>query len=277
MEQLIGKAGKRFFEKHLEQYAPPDPLYESYMNENGQTKRRQRPLPPGLSKRDARILKSVQRRAHHLDKGFHICGFRFGWTFFIGIIPVVGDVTNMSLNYYLVIRKAKQADIPPWLVQRMMAHNLVSTGVGFVPVVGDVIAAAYKANSRNAALFEEFLRIRGEEYLKQNPPTNGQTAGNGRSGRREWTWFQRNRLSEKDVEQVKPGAGIAAGETVTTDPNASADSISMPGALNAPTTGHTTATNANGLSSSPQKSRKGLSLFGSGKKKTSLSTSSKTS
>jgi len=40
MDTLIGKAGKRLFEKHLEQYAPPDPLYESYMNDRGQTKRR---------------------------------------------------------------------------------------------------------------------------------------------------------------------------------------------------------------------------------------------
>lgn len=44
----------------------------------------QRETPPGLSTRDAKILKSVQRRAHYLDKGFHVCGLRFGWTFIIG-------------------------------------------------------------------------------------------------------------------------------------------------------------------------------------------------
>lgn len=35
-----------------------------------------------------------------------------------------------------------------------------------IPLVGDVILATFKANSRNAALLEEYLRIRGEEYLK---------------------------------------------------------------------------------------------------------------
>jgi len=35
-----------------------------------------------------------------------------------------------------------------------------------IPFVGDVILATFKANSRNAALLEEYLRIRGEEYLK---------------------------------------------------------------------------------------------------------------
>lgn len=45
----------------------------------------QRELPPGLSARDAKILKSVKRRAHYLDKGFNLCGMRFGWTFIIGM------------------------------------------------------------------------------------------------------------------------------------------------------------------------------------------------
>lgn len=46
----------------------------------------QRELPPGLSARDAKILKSVKRRAHYLDKGFNLCGMRFGWTFIIGML-----------------------------------------------------------------------------------------------------------------------------------------------------------------------------------------------
>ena len=53
---------------------------------------------PGLSKRDAKILKSVQRRAHYLDKGFSICGLRFGWTFIIGIIPMAGDITDAEID-----------------------------------------------------------------------------------------------------------------------------------------------------------------------------------
>jgi hypothetical protein len=48
----------------------------------------------------------------------------------------------------------------------MLMNNLVSAGVGFVPVAGDVVLAMFKANSRNAALLEEFWRIRGEEYIK---------------------------------------------------------------------------------------------------------------
>ena len=40
MDAFLGKAGKRLFEQHLQQYAPADPLYETYTNERGKQKRR---------------------------------------------------------------------------------------------------------------------------------------------------------------------------------------------------------------------------------------------
>ncbi|KAF5359749.1 hypothetical protein D9756_003037 [Leucocoprinus leucothites] len=271
MNALLGKAGKKLFEKHMEQYTPADPLYESYMNEKGQSKRRQRPLPPGLSKRDARILKSVRRRAHYLDKGFNICGFRFGWNFFIGMVPIAGDITNMTLNHYLIVYKTKEADIPKWLVHRMEVNNILSTGMGFVPVVGDVAVAVYKTNSRNAALFEEFMRIRGEEFLKQNPPHNGHSAGNSGSGRRRWTWFTGQRLSANDAEQVKPGAGLTAGETVPTAPvDVDANPGPMVGTSGVPPGGFPDKD----ASTSSRKLQKGFSLFGNNKNTTSQSHSS---
>ena len=54
----------------------------------------------------------------------------------------------------------------------MLFNSAVSAGVGLVPIVGDVCAATFKANSRNAALLEEFLRIRGEEFLKSQSPVD---------------------------------------------------------------------------------------------------------
>ena len=80
--------------------------------------------------------------------------------------------------------------IPGWLLNRMLANNALSAGVGFVPFVGDIGIAVIKANSRNAALLEEFLRIRGSEFLKE------QAVGPGA------------RL--EDPGMVKPGAGASA-------------------------------------------------------------------
>lgn len=140
------KAGRKLFEKHLHQYEPADPYYETYTDKRGRQRRRkvrrypfrplvlflthpgdaQRELPPGLSSHDAKILRSVKKRAHYLDKGFNICGMRFGWTFVIGewaatlqccavtnsqpgMVPGAGDIADATLNYVLVVRKAQQA------------------------------------------------------------------------------------------------------------------------------------------------------------------------
>ncbi|GLB44864.1 putative protein with domain of unknown function (DUF4112) [Lyophyllum shimeji] len=166
MPQLLQKAGKQLFKKHLQRFAPQDPLYECYTDSRGRQRRKQREPPPGLPERDAKVLRSVQRRAHYLDKSFSIAGFRFGWTFLLGIVPLAGDVATALLNYVLVVRKAREADIPQALVQHMLFNNAVSVGVGLIPLVGDVLLAIYKANSRNAALLEKHLKTRVSENVK---------------------------------------------------------------------------------------------------------------
>jgi len=115
---------------------------------------------------------------------------RFGWSFIIGIIPGAGDVADVALNYLLVIRKARQAELPDWLVRRMLLNNAVAALTGLVPIAGDVVMAVFKANSRNAALLEEFLRIRGEEFLRMQAGKDGS-------------------VPAKDAQQVKPGAGMS--------------------------------------------------------------------
>jgi len=127
-------------------------------------------------------------------------GYVLDGLFFIGLVPIAGDVADALINYLLVVRKARKADLPDWLVARMLFNNAISAGVGFVPIVGDVLLAVYKANSRNAALLDEFLRIRGAEFLKlreaeergENPDT-----------------------TIADTEQVKPGTGMTPSERFT--------------------------------------------------------------
>ena len=124
---------------------------------------------------------------------------RFGWTFLIGLVPVAGDVANASLNYLLVVRKARKADLPRWLVARMLFNNAVSAGVGLVPFVGDVFLAVYKANSRNAALLDEFLRIRGHAILMMHEA--GEKGDQETSG-----------SATADIEHLKPGSSMTSSE-----------------------------------------------------------------
>lgn len=48
----------------------------------------------------------------------------------------------------------------------MLLNLAIATSVGLVPIVGDVILAAFRANSRNATLLEEFLRHRMEDVTR---------------------------------------------------------------------------------------------------------------
>lgn len=89
----------------------------------------------------------------------------------IGLIPIVGDLTDMALNYTLVLKPAKRdLELPDWLVRQMFFNNAVSAGVGFIPLAGDIILAIWRANSRNAKLLEEFLRVKGEENMANGLP-----------------------------------------------------------------------------------------------------------
>ncbi|KAF5327118.1 hypothetical protein D9619_004723 [Psilocybe cf. subviscida] len=142
MPSIIAQAGKQAIEGHLERYAPADPLYEYYVDEAGKQKRR----------KAARVTAGIER-ARRPDSS--LC-----------LIPIVGDLTDASLNYYLVVRPSRRAEIPAALLRRMLLNNAFSAGVGLVPFVGDLVLAAFKANSRNAALLEDFLRIRGEEFIR---------------------------------------------------------------------------------------------------------------
>jgi hypothetical protein len=66
-----------------------------------------------------------------------------------------------------------------------------------VPIIGDVVVAIFGCNSRNVALLEEYLAIRGAEYLKP----------------------ERDR--RYDPEVIKPGAGMEHGESPSYHPTAS--------------------------------------------------------
>jgi len=258
-------------------------MYEEYTDKKGKKKKRRREVPPGLSARDVKILKSVQRRAHYLDKGFKICGMRFGWTFVVGLIPGLGDVADILFNYVLVLRKSRQAELPFWLIRQMLVNNAISAGVGLVPFAGDVVLAAWKANSRNANLLEEFLRIRGNEYLKLKaegkdayqigtPKPKGKKgkevaeapAGGLMTNKAGTKLAAAKGTSPADAEQIKPGAGKRDGELVSGTGSGKKSATTVPDSslLQPPPTGPTPV-----VADAPVKSKGGFMRGWKGKNK----------
>ncbi|SNX83514.1 uncharacterized protein MEPE_02221 [Melanopsichium pennsylvanicum] len=209
---VANKVTKRFVGAQAKKYEPEDPLYEFYTAPNGKQKRRKRPLPPGLTRKQAKLLQKIKKRAHYLDKGFHICGLRFGWTFFIGIVPGLGDLVNAILNHSLVVRPVKNEldDLPDWLTRQMIFNNAVSAGVGFVPLVGDVVMAAWRTNSRNAKLLEELLRLRGEENMAKGLPDLTPRDPNDRSPAQS---AAQNHLQQANASGTTTGSSTTANST----------------------------------------------------------------
>lgn len=74
--------GKYVFSKVIT--GPRNPLYQEFTDDEGNVQSKKREVPVGLSKKDQAVLKKIRKRAYYLDKGFTICGFRFGYTFIFG-------------------------------------------------------------------------------------------------------------------------------------------------------------------------------------------------
>jgi len=131
------------------------------------TKRRKKALPPGLSREDEKTLVKVKRRAYRLDMAFgNFCGMQVGWSSLIAIVPVIGDVLDLLLSL-MVIRTASKANLPSGVHVHMMFNVIIDFLIGLVPFLGDLVDIAFKANTRNAIIVENFLRERGAENLRK--------------------------------------------------------------------------------------------------------------
>ena len=72
---------------------------------------------------------------------------------------MVGDAAGALVALYIVW-EARRLGAPAELVARMMGNVAVDTLSGSIPLVGDLFDAAFKSNTRNIALLEEWLNRR---------------------------------------------------------------------------------------------------------------------
>jgi hypothetical protein len=83
-------------------------------------------------------------------------GYRIGADGLIGLIPGFGDVAGALISSY-ILTQAHRLGAPPAVLTRMGLNILLEAVVGAVPVVGDLIDFAWKANRRNVVLLERHL------------------------------------------------------------------------------------------------------------------------
>lgn len=91
-------------------------------------------------------LKSARKLTHTMDKRHldPILGFFF---------PFVGDFVGGLLGAYLIVL-AWRRNKPKLVLARMALNTAIDTGLGAIPIVGDVFDYWFRANSRNLALLE---------------------------------------------------------------------------------------------------------------------------
>lgn len=119
---------------------------------------------PERQKRLARIRQMVQV----LDNAFVVPGtnWRFGWDAIIGLVPGGGDVATGLLATYIVIEAARLG-VSKATIVRMLGNVAIDVTAGAVPLAGDLLDAAFKANKKNLKLLEAHLE-RQAKILEQS-------------------------------------------------------------------------------------------------------------
>jgi len=84
---------------------------------------------------------------------------RFGLDPLLGILPGGDALGGLAAAYTIVV--AGRAGAPRSVIARMLLNVLVDTVIGTIPFLGDVFDVGFKANRRNVALLEEYLRTPG--------------------------------------------------------------------------------------------------------------------
>lgn len=126
-----------------------------------------KPTPPALT--DRRELRQIERLSYLLDNAIRIpgIGYRIGYDAILGLIPGIGDAVGLALSAYIIFVSSRFG-VPKIVVAKMVLNTATETLAGFVPIIGDVFDATWKANQRNLYLLHEHLGIPRTD----KPPSN---------------------------------------------------------------------------------------------------------
>ncbi len=104
-----------------------------------------------------RTLGRIDRLARLMDDQFElpVVGWRVGLDPIIGLIPGGGDWATWVAGVY-IFWESLRLGAPRRILTRMVINLTIDLVVGYVPALGDVFDAAFKANRRNVDLLLEF-------------------------------------------------------------------------------------------------------------------------
>jgi hypothetical protein len=116
-------------------------------------------LLPEVATIDRRRMDRLRRVGWLLDNSIPIPGtrFRLGIDGLIGLVPGVGDLVGGLLSLYIIV-EASRMGAPRGMLARMGWNVAIDTLVGEIPILGDLFDIGFKANLRNLALLDGYVR-----------------------------------------------------------------------------------------------------------------------
>jgi hypothetical protein len=101
--------------------------------------------------------RELRRLAWLLDESIPLPGgYRIGIDGLVGLVPGLGDALGLAASTWILLR-ARRIGVPRVVMARMLGNALLDAAVGAIPVLGDLFDFAFKANSRNIGLMEQYL------------------------------------------------------------------------------------------------------------------------
>ena len=106
----------------------------------------------------ANLAERLDRFAYWSDDCIPIPGLdaRVGLDPVIGLVPVWGDIITAVISCY-VPYQAYRVGAPPSLIFKMLVVIIADAVSGSIPVAGDLIDAALKANKMNVQMLKDYL------------------------------------------------------------------------------------------------------------------------
>ncbi|BAU14038.1 hypothetical protein LEP3755_45820 [Leptolyngbya sp. NIES-3755] len=115
------------------------------------------------TRRESTIAR-LRSLTHLLDNALPVPGtkFRIGIDPIIGLLPGGGDIAMSFVSSYILIEAARLG-LPRSSLLRMLWNLILDTLLGIIPMAGDFVDLAWKANSKNLALIEAHLAKPGKQ------------------------------------------------------------------------------------------------------------------
>ena len=110
-------------------------------------------------------LVALDRISRILDSNFGMMGINFGLDSILGLVPIAGDVATGLAGLH-ALSAAWRLKLPASASVTIVWNLVVDTGIGSIPIAGDVFDIFFQSNRKNYRVVEKHLIRRAEAHAK---------------------------------------------------------------------------------------------------------------